>query len=281
MFQLKNVFMNEALPEGQPGGGAAAPEPVAQPQSWYSGFDDTTRGYIESKGFKDPQAVVTSYQNLEKLMGHDRAGRTVVLPKDETDVDAYNSIYDKLGRPASAEDYKLPVPEGDAGEFAKLASGKFHELGLTAKQGQALAEWYNGHVSEMAGGQSAEVEQKRDADFAQLEKEWGDQFNTRSEIARRAMQSFGLTAEQGSAMEDALGVATAAKMFEQMGIMMSEHGAKGFENSGGGKFNPTPQEAQHQINQLTQDQGWQKRYFSGDVAARNEMERLQKIAYPG
>ena len=279
-----SVLMNEFNPDASAGGAPAAPQaPVqdAAPQSWYSGFDEPTRGYIESKGFKDPGAVVTSYQNLEKLMGHDRAGRTVVLPKDETDADAYNAIYDKLGRPADPADYKLAVPEGDQGDFAKMAAGKFHELGLTTKQGQALAEWYNGQVGEMGGAHTAQIEQRRDSDFAQLEKDWGNEFNVRAEVAKRAMSSLGLTPEQGAAMEDAIGVATAAKMFEQMGKMMSEHGAKGFENMGSGKFNSSPEEARHQINALSQDKAWQQRYFAGDAQARADMERLQKIAYPG
>lgn len=284
MFKLNQMYMNEFSPDASAGGAPAAPQaPVqdAAPQSWYSGFDETTRGYIESKGFKDPGAVVTSYQNLEKLMGHDRAGRTVVLPKDETDADAYNAIYDKLGRPADPADYKLAVPEGDQGDFAKMAAGKFHELGLTTKQGQALAEWYNGQVGEMGGAHTAQIEQRRDSDFAQLEKDWGNEFNVRAEVAKRAMSSLGLSPEQGAAMEDAIGVAAAAKMFEQMGRMMSEHGAKGFENMGGGKFNSSPEEARHQINALSQDKAWQQRYFAGDAQARADMERLQKIAYPG
>lgn len=285
MFKLKMFFMNEAGAEGQQAGGAAQQADPAQAaqqqsQSWYSGFDEPTRGYIEAKGFKDPGAVVTSYQNLEKLMGHDRAGRTVVLPKDEADVDAFNTIYDKLGRPATPDDYKLPVPEGDKGEFAKTAAGWFHEAGLTSKQASMLAEKFNEHGGGLAQNHQADLDQKRDADFATLEREWGDQFQSRAEIARRAMREVGLSPEQGAALEDTIGVAAAAKMFEQFGKMMSEHGSKGFENAGGSSFGTTPAEAKHQINQLTQDKAWQQRYFNGGALERNEMERLQKLAYP-
>lgn len=287
MFKLKQMYMNESQPEGQPGGGAPAAPPAdpaqaaqQQQQSWYSGFDEPTRGYIEAKGFKDPGAVVTSYQNLEKLMGHDRAGRTVVLPKDDADVETLNAIYDKLGRPASADDYKLPVPEGDKGEFAKTAAAWFHEAGLNSKQAQMLAQKFNEHGGGLAEQHQAQLDQKRDADFSVLEREWGDQFNVRAEVAKRAMREAGLTPEDGALLEDTIGVAKAAKMFEMFGKMMSEHGAKGFENAGGGKFGTTPAEAKHQINLLTQDKAWQQRYFSGDAVARSEMERLQKTAYP-
>jgi hypothetical protein len=264
----------------------AAPTPDQQAaaqdasKSWYSGFDELTRGYVEQKGFKDPAAVVNSYQNLEKLMGHDRAGRTMVLPKDDQDTETLGKIYDRLGRPASAEDYKLAIPEGDAGEFAKLAAGKFHELGLSSKQGQALAEWFNGHGAQLQQQQNAEVERKRDEDFSKLEQEWGDQFNTRSEIARRAMREAGLTPEEGALLENALGVHKAAKAFEFFGKLFSEHSGKGFENSGGGRFSQTPEEAKARIDSLTRDAAWQKRYFAGDADAKAEFERLNKTAYP-
>lgn len=266
----------------------AAPTPDQQQQapapdaakSWYSDFDDLTRGYVEQKGFKDPSAVVNSYQNLEKLMGHERAGRTMVLPKDDQDTETLGKIYDRLGRPASAEDYKLPVPEGDQGEFAKVAASKFHELGLSSKQGQALAEWFNGHGSQLQQQQEAAFERQRDEDFSKLEQEWGDQFNVRAEVARRAMREAGLSPEEGAMLERTLGVHKAAKAFEFFGKMFSEHGGKGFENSGGGKFSQTPEEAKSRINSLTQDKAWQQRYFSGDADARAEMDRLQKTAYP-
>lgn len=263
----------------------AAPAPDQQQQqapaqTWYSGMDELTRGYIEQKGFKDPAAVVSSYQNLEKLMGHDRAGRTMVLPKDDQDTETLGKIYDRLGRPAAPEDYKLPVPEGDQGDFAKVASAKFHELGLSSKQGQALAEWFNGHGSQLQQQQEAAFERQRDEDFAKLEQEWGDQFNTRGEMARRAMREAGLTPEEGAMLERTLGVHKAAKAFEFFGKMFSEHGGKGFENSGGGKFSQTPEEAKSRIESLSKDPAWQKRYFAGDADARAEFDRLNKTAYP-
>lgn len=255
-------------------------QPADAAKAWYSGFDELTRGYVEQKGFKDPAAVVNSYQNLEKLMGHERAGRTMVLPKDDQDTETLGKIYDRLGRPSAPEDYKLPVPEGDQGEFAKIAAGKFHELGLSAKQGQALAEWFNGHGSELQQQQEAQFERQRDEDFSKLEQEWGDQFQVRAEVARRAMREAGLTPEEGAMLERTLGVHKAAKAFEFFGKLFTEHGGKGFENSGGGKFSQTPEEAKARINSLTQDKAWQQRYFKGDADARAEMDRLQKTAYP-
>lgn len=249
-------------------------------KSWYSGFDELTRGYVEQKGFKDPAAVVNSYQNLEKLMGHDRAGRTMVLPKDDQDTETLGKIYDRLGRPGNPEDYKLPVPEGDQGEFAKVAASKFHELGLSSKQGQALAEWFNGHGAQLQQQQEAQFERQRDEDFAKLEQEWGPEFNTRAEIARRAMREAGLSPEEGAELERTLGVHKAAKAFEFFGKLFTEHGAKGFENSGGGQFSQTPEEARSRINALTKDPAWQKRYFAGDADAKAEFERLNKTAYP-
>lgn len=249
-------------------------------KSWYSGFDDLTRGYVEQKGFKDPAAVVNSYQNLEKLMGHERAGRTMVLPKDDQDTETLGKIYDRLGRPAAPEDYKLPVPEGDGGEFAKTASKWFHEAGLSNKQAEMLAAKFNEHGGGLQAAQEAQFERQRDEDFAKLETEWGGQFEVRSEIARRAMREAGLTPEEGAQLERTLGVHKAAKAFEFFGKLFTEHNGKGFENSGGGRFSQTPEEAKSRIDSLTKDKAWQARYFGGDADARAEFDRLQKTAYP-
>ena len=44
---------------------------------------------------------------------------------------------------------------------------------------------------------------------------------------------------------------------------------------------PTPEQARARIKELGSDTAWRSRYTSGDLAARREMEDLQKIAAAG
>jgi hypothetical protein len=45
-------------------------------------------------------------------------------------------------------DYKIPLPEGDTGEFAKVIAPIFHEAGLSQGQVQKIAEKHNAFIAE-------------------------------------------------------------------------------------------------------------------------------------
>ena len=119
-----------SAPAGNPAGTALAGEGAqanGQQQAWYGGYAEDIRGFVENKGWKDPSDAITGYINLEKYLGADKAGRGLVLPKDDAATDEWGQVYDRLGRPKSPDEYKLPVPDGDTGEFAKMAAGEFHK----------------------------------------------------------------------------------------------------------------------------------------------------------
>ena len=81
--------------------------------------------------------MLESYRHLEKLIGRDK----IALPK-EGDAEAWNAVYDRLGRPENAEGYEIAVPEGLERDsaFEEQMRGLFHKAGLTKMQVAALAE---------------------------------------------------------------------------------------------------------------------------------------------
>lgn len=263
-------------PSGVPAGQPAA-APAQQPQ-WYDALPEETRGLIQNKGWKEPQDVISSYSNLEKLLGADKAGRGLVLPKEDADASEWGKVYDRLGRPTSPDGYKLPVPEGDTGEFAKVAAGKFHELGLTAKQAEALAGWYN----EQAGGmQQASTQQllvQSEQEMAALESEWGQQYDANIEASRRAVREFGFNQDELDAMERGLGTANMMKKFAEIGKRLGE--AQFVEGKSNGNFGMSPEAARVRISALKQDPEWTAKYLGGNADAKSELERLMKVGYP-
>lgn len=247
---------------------------------WTTGFPDEVRGVIQTKGWKGPADVVGSYQNLEKLLGADKAGRGVVLPKDDAPPEEWGSFYNRLGRPDTPDGYKLPLPEGDTGGFAKTAAQWFHDAGLTPKQAETLAAKWNEFSGTTAQSQQAEFEQKAAIDMQDLQREWGDKFNEQVELARRARRESGLSDEDGQAIERALGLKKAAQVFAFLGKQFAEAPIKGGEGAQPGRFGGTPEDAKARIATLKNDKGWTSRYLSGDADARAEFERLHKIAFP-
>ncbi len=265
-------------PAGEPQGNAGASAPQGQQANWFDGYTEDLRGLIQNKGWKDPQDVISSYSNLEKLLGADKAGRGLVLPKEDADASEWGKVYDKLGRPTSPDGYKLPVPDGDTGEFAKVAAGKFHELGLTAKQAEALAGWYNEQSAGIVQQSAAQLAQQSEADMASLEQEWGQSYDANIEASRRAVREFGFNEQELDAIERGLGTANMMKKFADIGKRLGE--SQFVEGKNSGNFGMSPEAARVRVSQLKQDPEWTAKYLGGNADAKAELERLMKIGYP-
>ena len=261
---------------------AAPVQPAAQPQApaetWYSGFsDETLRGYIETKGFKDPSALAESYRNLEKLRGVPE-NELARIPK-EGDVEAWNAFYSRLGRPENAAGYELQVPEGDDGAFAKMAAEWMHEAGLTPAQAKLLAGKNNEYLAQQIQAAQDQAAIESDRQMSELKTEWGQAFEQNTEIARRAAKQFGLTDEMLSGIEDAIGTKQLMVLFNNIGQGLGEHKAQGI-GAGDSSFKLSPAAAQERIKQLQNDREWAGKYLAGGANEKAEMERLQQMAYP-
>lgn len=247
-------------------------------ETWYGGMPDEVRGLVETKGWKSPEDVVQSYTNLEKMLGADKAGRGLVLPKDDADQTEWDMVYDRLGRPKTPEEYNLPVPDGDTGQFAKIARDKFHELGITAKQAESLADWWNNQQSQMQNDMLNQQSQNTEMEMEVLKSEWGKSYDENIENARRAARTFNIDEQSLEKIEQALGTRDMLKMFADIGKSMSEDSF--VDNTKASGFGTSPEAARVQLDRLKADSQWTAKYIAGDADARGEMERLMKIAYP-
>ncbi len=290
MYFRKFVLMDAAGDAGAAGGGAGAgaggdagagagAAGGGAPADWTAGIaDEATRSWVTAKGYKDPGALATSAHHLEKLVG---AGldRVVQLPKDNTP-EAWSAVYDKLGRPAKAEEYKIPVPEGDKGEFAKTAATWFHEAGLNQAQAEKLAAKWNEHIGGISKI-SAEAEMAKGAEQAAvLSKEWGAALDQNKAIAKQAVNALGVTGEQIDALQKVMGYDGVMKFFHNIGTKVGEADFVGGGGNQTGSGVMTPTQAQAEIQQLRKDPDFVAQYTKGNVEARERMSRLHKMAFP-
>ena len=259
---------------GNPAGEVAAGQQAAP---WYQEFPEDLRGFVENKGWKSPTDAITGYVNLEKFLGADKAGRGLVLPKDETSPE-WDQVYDRLGRPKSPDEYKLPVPDNDTGEFAKMAAETFHKLGLNTKQAQALAEWYNGKSQEMMGLQAEQQVQRSEQELMELQREWGPKFDANVAAGQKAAAALGIDVDTMTAIENAVGTKRMLAGFAEIGRMLAEDSF--VEGSSGGKFGISPEAARARIRDLQADREWSAKYLGGNADAKAELQRLMQIAYP-
>lgn len=251
---------------------------------WKSaGLDANGMSVVENKGWKAPSDMLGSYVNLEKLIGVPPE-QVIKLPKEMNDA-TMGPVYDRLGRPKTPEEYKLPVPEGDTGEFAGIASKWFHEAGLSASQAGKVAAKWNEHVAEFTKKQMTDYTKSVEMDKIKLKTEWGDKHDSNIAVAKQAAVTFGVDDATISKLEKDMGFAGVYRFLFNIG---SKLGEAEFIQGGGspGQFAGTSVEsARAQIEANKKDRSFIDRFNSKDPQirgqARAESRRLHQIAYPG
>lgn len=290
-----------ALTAGAPAAAAsaaaalAAPPPAAgaTPPEWFAGFQNAElKTWITGKGFKAPEAVAESAYNLEKLLGHDRAGRTLVIPKDDSPAEEVAAYHAKIGVPAKPEDYKFEIPPGADPGLAKEAAAWMHKNAVPAKSAQGVVNDWNAYMAKAAADQTAAVAAKNAAEMTALQTEWGQAFTPNMELAKRATNQFlnqylpGTNdAERKASLEQIerfMGTDKMLKMLQNLGSRLGEHQVINSGSPQGGGAVLAPAEAKTKIAQLMADPVWAKAYREGGMksAQFEEMTRLQKMAYP-
>lgn len=265
---------------------AAAAPAVAAPAAsgeWFSPIQNAeVKTWVEAKGFKDPATLAESAYNLEKLIGFDRAGRTLVIPDENSTPEQRAAFNSKLGVPEKADGYKLPVPQGIPPEFAGEASKWFHEAGVSTKAGEQIAgKWNEYQAARMAADQAA-FDAKSDVEYKGLQTEWGAAFEQNIELGKRAaLQFIPGTAEERAMtltnLERALGTGQLLKLMSNIGSGLGEHKMQGGESTNGIM---TPAQAQQRIAELKSNKEWSAGYLSGDKTKNQELQNLIAMANP-
>ena len=249
---------------------------------WLSGLDEDSAEFVRTKGWEDLDAVVRSYQNLESMLGSDRAGRTLTVPKDEDDAEAYAEIYDRLGRPEAAADYALEVPDGMAIDEPMMDWYReaAHAAGLSARQASALFDAWNGMAVQRVVAMNQDKQAAQDQDIEALREKWGGAFDRKVAAARQAARRFG--GEQSAALEDALGRAGVTEFLAGIGEAVSEDALPAGEGRTG--FGLSPDEARANYEQRKRDPGFvaalQDAAHPGHAAASAERARYLAAIWP-
>jgi hypothetical protein len=249
------------------GGGGTPPAP------W---FADTNKDFVATKGWKTGDDAISAVQNLEKLVGADKAGRAVIWPKDENDKDGWKAIQTKLGVPEDAKGYELKPGESDGdAKLIERASGWFHARGIPKGAAQGLLEDIRKYGAEITAEAETASKHQGEQELAALKTEWGTAYDGKVEGARRFAQTLGINAEQMSKIESVLGTASFMKMFDAGGKKLGEAGGAGrTENTGGGMTQMQARERLEEARQKRSDgKMTQEDWFALSA-------QLNPIAYP-
>lgn len=151
------------------------PQETTQPtttSSWKETISEEFRNDPNISKFTEIDALAKSYINATRMIGQDK----VAVPNENSTDDQWNEVYGKLGRPESADKYKLevksetaPLDEGAIKQFAENA----HQLGLNNKQAQGILEFYKNSMEGSVQQARIDTETAQANAEAELRKEWG------------------------------------------------------------------------------------------------------------
>lgn len=250
---------------------------TASSADWTTGLSDELKGYVQTKGFKDPSAVVDSYRGLEKTIGVPQ-DRILKLPEN-MDSPEGRAIWERLGAPKEAKEYKIEIPK-EAGD-QKLADGLrdvAYKNGFSHRQVENLVNWWNESQTAATKSLTEAHQHKMTQENDSLKKEWGQAYDQNKEIANQAARKLGMDPQVVLAMGELLGPAKAMKALHDLGIKTGEHQfVVGGRQPGGQVMDPNSAKAK--LASLRSDEGFIKRFTSGDADAVREWNRTNEQAF--
>ena len=167
----------EAQPQATQSTVAKADTPAPQPtqSTWKDSISEVYRNDPNIEKFTEIDALAKSYINATRMIGQDK----VAVPNENSTDDQWNEVYAKLGRPESADKYKLdvkseavPIEDGAIKQFAETS----HKLGLNNKQAQGILEYYKSMMEGSAQQSKVDTETAQAQAEQQLRQEWGKTF---------------------------------------------------------------------------------------------------------
>lgn len=218
--------------------------PATAADNPFSSFSPEIQEWATSKGFKDVGAALHSGWSASKMVGVDK-NDLIRVPRDG-DTEGFNALYDKLGRPASPEEYEFAAPEGaevDSGFRSAMASA-MHEAGLTKAQAAKVAEAYAQHA--MQDGEQTEEQYNLSVQAAEqeLKQVWGRGYQRQESLAQAAVQEYQIPAEAIDAIESSIGYAQTMMLMARLGQSLGEDSFVASESPSGGMSNfSTPGQA--------------------------------------
>jgi hypothetical protein len=265
---------------GSPGGDAAAG--VA---AFLAQIPEDIRTEAYFKDIKDVPNLATRAFNQAKLIGV--PPEQLIRLAGPDDKPGWDAIYNKLGRPESADKYALADPAAPpAGfnlnpELKTNFAAKAHELGLGQKQADALYQWWNGQridaFTRMVG---SEADGLRAAD-ATLKTKWGAAYGEKLLNSEAAVAHLDQTLNLGGQLREAIGKMPSearvalSEVFAHLGGQMVEDKVIGRAAGGTGNGALAPAEAMQQINDMYADPAMAKTLM--DKAAIGHDDAVAKL----
>lgn len=188
---------------------------------WSDEFSETDKKIISDKGWKSPQDMFKSYQEIEKF-----ASNKISIPKAD-DAEAWKKLDAKLGCPETIEGYEIKGIADIDKPFIDDFKAAALESGMRPSQFQKMYDCYKDRQDKLTEAFNAQAEK----DMEEVKAEWGDDYSKNEELMRRGVVVLGLEESLLTNIEMSIGTKEFMNLGKRLGEAISEDTAKGL--SGG------------------------------------------------
>lgn len=234
------------------------PNPVPNPNpepapDWRSTLDPAIKDHASLKDFKDPQSLAKSYVEAQKLIGVDKIPIPQNFDSPEVRGKFFNDVFDRLGRPKEAKEYKITdvkLPDGVSfktePETMDNLKAEAHKLGILPFQLDGLYKWYATDSANKLLAQNQELTKSRQDSESSLRNEWGAAYPAKVSKAKELLTKFAGD-DYKQLLDSGFGNNPAVIRFM---AKMAESISEDAFAKGGGEVTMTPEEARKELNKV-------------------------------
>ena len=137
---------------------------------------------------KDIGGLVKNYVNTKRMVGDNK----VVIPNEKSTEEEKEDFWRKLGKPDSAEDFKIDVPEAPVveKEFYEEFKKFSFDNNILPNQANAMVQFMETYESQLNEKFGAEAKERQEAEIKALKTEWSEGFDGKINLVNTVIKEF-------------------------------------------------------------------------------------------
>ncbi len=185
--------------------------------AWWESLPDDLKSEPTVQRYKSTEEAIRGLVNANKLIGKKR----IAMPTADAPKEEWEEFYSAIGRPESPDKYEINIQGADEdvlNEFKRIA----HEKGFTQQQIEGIEKFWEGFQQKAVERIDQQIEQLKETALTELKKEWGNNFDSEIEVARKAVETL-CDEEQKELINAGLGNdPRVIRLFNRIGKMLGE-----------------------------------------------------------
>ena len=212
---------------------------------WKSNLSDEIRADKSLENINDIESLAKSYVHAQKLVGADK----IPVPnKFATDKD-WDAVYEKLGRPKTADEYKFDVKDIDQAGLNSFKE-QAHKMGLLPHQANEMVKWYKTNETATLAAKDETAEKARTESVASLKQEFGLAFDQKLKAASAMAKQYVAAEVLDAPMADGSKLGDNPAIIKAFANLAEKMGEDQFVTASGPTY-LTPKQIDKQIGELT------------------------------